>query len=61
MVVTDETSRVIKTRCKCIPIGMNNVAEIHALSIGLDLLISLNLKDVVIEGDSLVIFYAVTN
>ncbi|XP_059076274.1 uncharacterized protein LOC131875684 [Cryptomeria japonica] len=61
VVVTDDSSNIIKARCQCIPDGTNNVAEIHALFVGLDLLILLNLKDVVIEGDSLVIFYAVAN
>lgn len=37
------------------------MAELHALSTCLDLLLSLHLLDVVIEGDSQVVFFMVTN
>ncbi|XP_057837815.2 uncharacterized protein LOC131048003 [Cryptomeria japonica] len=61
VVVTDDGSKFIRARCQCIPDGTNNVVEIHALSVGLDMLILLDFKDVVIEGDSMVVFYVVTN
>lgn len=61
IVVSDEKAGIIKAQCQCIAYGTNNVAELHALSTGLDLLLSLHLLDVVIEGDSQVAFYMVTN
>ncbi|XP_057814319.1 uncharacterized protein LOC131028107 [Cryptomeria japonica] len=39
VVVFDDRARIIKAQCQCIPDGTNNVAELHALSVGLDLLL----------------------
>ncbi|XP_057866415.2 uncharacterized protein LOC131073918 [Cryptomeria japonica] len=61
IMVFDDRVAIITAQCKCIAYGTNNVAELHALSVGLDLLLSLHLLDVVIEGDSQVVFYMVTN
>ncbi|XP_059068658.1 uncharacterized protein LOC131859127 [Cryptomeria japonica] len=61
IVVSDARAAIISTQCKCIAYGTNNVVELHALSLGLDLLLLLYLLDVVIEGDSQVVFYMVTN
>ncbi|XP_059064794.1 uncharacterized protein LOC131856862 [Cryptomeria japonica] len=61
IVVSDDKAGIIKAQCQCIAYGTNNVVELHALSTGLDLLLSLHLLDVVIEGDSQVVFYMVTN
>lgn len=61
VVVFDNKACIIKAQCQCIASGTNNVAELHALSRGLDLFLSLHFLDVVIEGDSQVVFYMVTN
>lgn len=61
VVVSDNRAHIIKAQYHCIPNGTNNVAELHALSVGLDLLLSLHFLDVIIEGDSLVVFYMITN
>lgn len=53
------SSKIIKVVGKYIGEGSNNVAEFQALSFGLDLAISLNIKDIVIEGDSMLVFQAV--
>ncbi|XP_059068971.1 uncharacterized protein LOC131859353 [Cryptomeria japonica] len=52
IVVSDNRDCIIKAQCQCISNGTNNVVELHALSTRLDLLLSLHLLDVVIEGDS---------
>lgn len=61
IVVSNNKACIIKAQYQCIANGTNNVAELHALSTGLDLLLSLHLLDVVIEGDSQDVFYMVTN
>lgn len=60
-VISDENSNIIKEVCKTLPIGTNNYAELEALSMGLDIAISLGIKDIIIEGDSMVTFQAVSN
>lgn len=47
--------------CKFIGVGSNNSAEFHGLSFGLDLAISLGIKDIIIEGDSMLVFQSVSN
>ncbi|XP_057862997.2 uncharacterized protein LOC131071253 [Cryptomeria japonica] len=59
VVIFDHSSKIIKVMGKHIGQGTNNVAEFQALSFGLDLSLSLNIKDIVIEGDSMVVFQAV--
>lgn len=56
VVIFHHSSKIIKAMGKYISEGTNNVAEFQALSFGLDLAISLNIKDIVIEGDSMVVF-----
>ncbi|XP_057839760.2 uncharacterized protein LOC131049710 [Cryptomeria japonica] len=61
IVVSDDKTSILKAQCQCITYGTKNVAELHDLSMGLDLLLSLHLLDVVIERDSQVVFYMVMN
>lgn len=56
VVIYDHTPKIIKVVGKYIRVGSNNVAEFQALSFGLDLAISLDIKDIVIEGDSMLVF-----
>ncbi|XP_059076664.1 uncharacterized protein LOC131875943 [Cryptomeria japonica] len=50
--VSDDRAGIIKAQCQCIAYGTNNVVELHDLSTSLDLLLSLHLLDVVIQGNS---------
>ncbi|XP_059066239.1 uncharacterized protein LOC131857574 [Cryptomeria japonica] len=59
VVIFHHSSKIIKAVGKHIGQGTNNVAEFQALSFGLDLALSLNIKDIVIEGDSMVVFQVV--
>ncbi|XP_057856996.2 uncharacterized protein LOC131066288 [Cryptomeria japonica] len=49
VVVSDNRACIIKGQCQCISSGTNNVVELYALSVGLDLLLSLHFLDVIIE------------
>ncbi|XP_059076523.1 uncharacterized protein LOC131875845 [Cryptomeria japonica] len=55
VIIFYHSSKIIKAH------GTNNVAEFKALSFGLDLALSLNMKDIVIEGDSMLVFQAVAS
>ncbi|XP_059077981.1 uncharacterized protein LOC131876565 [Cryptomeria japonica] len=55
-VIFYHSSKIIEALGKHIGQGTNNVAEFQALSLVLDLTISLNIKDIVIEGESMVVF-----
>lgn len=61
VIIFYHSSKIIKAVGKYIGQGTNNVAEFQALSFGLDLSLSLNIKDIVIEGDSMLVFQAVTS
>ncbi|XP_059078037.1 uncharacterized protein LOC131876615 [Cryptomeria japonica] len=53
VIIFHHSSKIIKAVGKYIGHGTNNAAEFQALSFGLDLAHSLNIKDIVIEGDSM--------
>ncbi|XP_059069492.1 uncharacterized protein LOC131859581 [Cryptomeria japonica] len=53
------SSKIIKAVGKYIGQGTNNMGELHALSFGLDLALSLNIKDIVIERDSMLVIQAI--
>ncbi|XP_057828531.1 uncharacterized protein LOC131039709 [Cryptomeria japonica] len=59
VIIFDHSSKIIKVVGKYIGHATNNVAEFQALSFELDLARSLNIKDIVIEGDSMLVFQAV--
>lgn len=61
VIIFYHSSKIIKAVGKYIGYGTNNVAEFQALSFGLDLALSLNIKDIVIEGDSMLVFQAVAS
>ncbi|XP_059070903.1 uncharacterized protein LOC131861136 [Cryptomeria japonica] len=56
VVIFEHNSKIVKVVGKSIGIGSNNVAEFQALSFGLDLAISLDIKDIIMEGDSMLVF-----
>ncbi|XP_057815151.2 uncharacterized protein LOC131028820 [Cryptomeria japonica] len=56
VVIFYHTSKIIKAVGKYIGLISNNVAKFQVLSFGLELAISLNIKDIVIEGDSMLVF-----
>ncbi|XP_059066374.1 uncharacterized protein LOC131857692 [Cryptomeria japonica] len=59
VIIFDHSSKIIKAIGKYIGYGTNNMAKFQALSFGLDLAHSLNIKDIVIEGDSMLVCQAV--
>ncbi|XP_057836806.2 uncharacterized protein LOC131047028 [Cryptomeria japonica] len=59
VIIFDHSSKIIKAVGKYIGQGTNNMVEFHALSFGLDLALSLNIKDIAIEGDSMLVVQAV--
>jgi ribonuclease HI len=61
ILIINACSKVVKYSYKVLPMGMNNCVELEALSMGLDLAIILGIKDIIIEGDSMVTFHMVTN
>lgn len=54
-------SQIVKGGCHDIGIGINNYAKFRALSFSLDLSISLGIKDIIVQGDSMVTFQAIIN
>ncbi|XP_057843883.1 uncharacterized protein LOC131053322 [Cryptomeria japonica] len=60
VVLFDHNYMIVKVVGKFIGVDSNNSAEFHALSFGLDLAISLGIKDIIIEGDSMLIFHSVS-
>lgn len=54
-------SQIVKGGFHDIGIGTNNYAKIQALSFSLDLSISLGIKDIILQGDSMVTFQDVIN
>ncbi|XP_059076568.1 uncharacterized protein LOC131875879 [Cryptomeria japonica] len=61
VIIFDHSSNIIMVVGKYIGYGTNNMAEFQALSFGLDLAHSLNIKDIVIEGDSMLACQAVAD
>lgn len=61
VVIFYHKSQIVKVGCHDIGIGTNNYAEFRALSFGQDLTISLGIKNIIFEGDSMVTFQAVIN
>lgn len=59
MVIYDHKVRIVQARCHVIGFKSNNCAKFFALSFGLDMAISLGIKDLIIEGDSMVIIQSV--
>ncbi|XP_057844429.2 uncharacterized protein LOC131053798 [Cryptomeria japonica] len=59
VIIFYHSSKIIKAVGKYIGQGTNIVAKFQALSFGIDLALSLNIKDIVIEGDSMLVFQAV--
>ncbi|XP_057830807.1 uncharacterized protein LOC131041674 [Cryptomeria japonica] len=59
VIIFDHSLKIIKAVGKYIGHGSNNVVEFQALSFGLDLARSLNIKGIVIEGDSMLVFQVV--
>ncbi|XP_059064730.1 uncharacterized protein LOC131856816 [Cryptomeria japonica] len=59
MVIVNHHTHIIHARCHAIGIQSNNFVEFKALSLGLELAISLGIKDLIIEGDYLVIIQSV--
>ncbi|XP_057821930.2 uncharacterized protein LOC131034453 [Cryptomeria japonica] len=59
VIIFDHSSNIVMAVGKYIGYGTNNMAEFQALSFGLDLAHSLNIKDIVIEGDSMLVCQAV--
>lgn len=60
-IIIDENSKILKTVCKILPVGSNNYAEMEALSMGLEVAITLGIKEIIIEGDSMVTYQALIN
>lgn len=54
MVIFYHHANVVQARCHAIGHKSNNFVEFNTLSLGLDMAISLGIKDLVIEGDSMV-------
>ncbi|XP_057847183.2 uncharacterized protein LOC131056921 [Cryptomeria japonica] len=59
VIIFDHSSKIIMAVGKYIGHCTNNMAEFQALSVGLDLAHSLNIKDIVIEGDLMLVCQAV--
>ncbi|XP_057868043.1 uncharacterized protein LOC131075229 [Cryptomeria japonica] len=55
VIIFDHSSNIIMAVGKYIGYGTNNMVEFQALSFGLYLAHSLNIKDIVIEGDSMLV------
>ncbi|XP_059067624.1 uncharacterized protein LOC131858407 [Cryptomeria japonica] len=60
VVIFDHNYKTVKAVGKYIGVGSNNIAEFQALSFGLYLSISLDIEDIVIEGDSMLVFELVS-
>ncbi|XP_059068651.1 uncharacterized protein LOC131859122 [Cryptomeria japonica] len=60
VVLFDHNTMIVKAVGKFIGVGSNNSAEFQTLSFGLDLAISLGIKDIIIEGDSMLVFQSVS-
>lgn len=61
IIILDHEGNIVKEACKYIGNGTNNNVEFHAHYFGSELAISLKIKDIIIEGDSMVTFYVVSN
>ncbi|XP_059078197.1 uncharacterized protein LOC131876742 [Cryptomeria japonica] len=59
MAIFDHNAHLILAKCHDLGYITNNFAEFQALSLGLDMTISLKIKNIVIEGDSMVIIQSV--
>lgn len=59
MAIFNHNVQLILVKCHDIGISTNNFAEYQALSVGWDMEISLRIKNIVIEGDSMVIIKSV--
>lgn len=54
LMIFDHHANFVQARCHAIGHKSKNFVEFNALSLGLDMAISLGIKDLVIEGDSMV-------
>ncbi|XP_059071038.1 uncharacterized protein LOC131862573 [Cryptomeria japonica] len=59
VIIFDHSSKIVMAAGKYIVHGTNNMVEFQALSFGLDLAHCLNIKDIVIEGDLMLVCQAV--
>lgn len=59
MAIFDHKVHLILAKCHDLGYNTNNFSEFQALSLGLDMAISLKIKNIVIEGDSIVIIQSV--
>ncbi|XP_059076276.1 uncharacterized protein LOC131875686 [Cryptomeria japonica] len=61
MAIFDHNAVLIATDCHALGSQSNNFAECQALSLGIDLAISLGIKHLSIQGDSMVVIQSVLN
>ncbi|XP_059076670.1 uncharacterized protein LOC131875948 [Cryptomeria japonica] len=61
MAIFDHNAVLIAAQCHALGSQSNNFAECQALSLGIDLAISLGIKHLSIQGDSMVVIQSVLN
>ncbi|XP_059073336.1 uncharacterized protein LOC131874111 [Cryptomeria japonica] len=61
MAILDHNAILISAQCHFLGPQSNNFAECQALSLGIDMAISLGIKHLLIQGDSMVVIQSVLN